>query len=1157
MNAIETQLDSPFYVTGGTLSRDALCYVTRQADRELYDCLRKGSFSYALTARQMGKSSLMVRTASRLRDEGVGVVVLDLTAIGQNLSAEQWYGGLLTQMAQQLGLEDELEEFWDSHSGLGPLQRWMQAVRRVVLPRYPGRVVIFIDEIDAVRSLPFSTDEFFAGIREFYNHRTQDPELERLSFCLLGVAAPSDLIRDTRMTPFNIGQRIELHDFSEAEAQVLAFGLGAGDQEGAVLLGRIFYWTGGHPYLTQRLCQAVSEANPQSPIRDPQSVDRLCGELFFARRAREQDDNLLFVRERMLRSEVELAGLLSLYEQVHRGKRVEEDETNPLISVLRLSGIMRAEGGRLQVRNRIYERVFDREWIAQNMPDAEVRRQRAAYRKGLLRATAVAALILAVIGALSFAAVSGRQQAIKQQQIAEQEREKADQQRGHAEEEAQRADRNAQELEKALAIAEQQRQEAINQQGLAEGEKNIAEEERDRAEEQQEANRRLLYAAQMNLAGQAWEDAGVTRMVDLLNNHVPKPGQEDLRGFEWYHLWGLGHGDLRSFRHGDLGVPVKFFPDNRRLVTGGSDHLVKVWDVITGEQLMTLSGHSGEVLSVDVSPDGLTLASASVDKTAKIWDAVTGQEIATLRGHTDFVGPVVFAPDGKRLATASSDKTVKLWDAVTWRELATLVHADQAIFAFSPDGKTMATGCSDRVVRLWDPSTGRELRTFKVAGNSIYALAFSSDGATLVTGGGNYLVEFWNVATGKPVPAPRSTESQQPPPKIIRAGGAVLSVSFSPDGGTLAIASYDRTVKLYSSATLQLLNTFKGHALAVDSVAFSRNGRLLATGGRDGVAKLWDVGIPQEPGFSARGILRDMAFSPDCCCLATAEYRQSAVKLRDVKTGEELRSFDGHKGGAAAVAFSPDGQRLVTGSFDEGAVKLWDVATGREILTFKGHTGGIQQAAFSPDGHHMATGSADKTVKLWDVATGREIATFIIPVSGLLEIGLSVKFSPDGQFLATGSDDKTVRFWDIITRQEAFTLRQPKEVTAIAFSPDSKTLAVGLVDGQVRLWDLSTRREILTLKSHVSDVSRLVFFPDGRRLASGGGDNTVKIWDVATGQELISFRHNGQITGLAVSHDGRMMASGGGLIRLRFAGDPATSAESNTERLRSLVADSR
>src|SRR5438128_985836 len=216
----------PFYVIGGTVERDAPCYVVRQADTELYESLTQGRFCYVLTPRQMGKSSLMVRTAARLREEGVGVAVLDLTAIGQNLSAEQWYGGLLTQMGQQLDLEDELLEIWEGQGKLVPLQRWMQAIRQVILPRYPERVVIFVDEIDAVRSLPFSTDEFFAGIREFYNRRTADPELRRLTFCLLGVATPSDLIRDTRTTPFNIGRRIELNDFTEAEAGPLTKGLG-------------------------------------------------------------------------------------------------------------------------------------------------------------------------------------------------------------------------------------------------------------------------------------------------------------------------------------------------------------------------------------------------------------------------------------------------------------------------------------------------------------------------------------------------------------------------------------------------------------------------------------------------------------------------------------------------------------------------------------------------------------------------------------------------------------------------------------------------------------------------------------------------------------------------------------------------------------------
>src|SRR5215467_4980288 len=286
MRATGIATEQGFYVTGGTLRRDAPSYVERQADRILYECLLQGKFCYALTARQMGKSSLMVRTAARLREEGVAVAALDLTAIGQNLSAEQWYGGLLTHLGQQLDLEDELLEFRRARAELGPLQRWMQAIRQVILPRHVGQIVIFVDEIDAVRSLPFSTDEFFAGIREFYNRRTEDEELERLTFCLLGVASPSDLIRDTRTTPFNIGRRIELRDFTEAEAAPLARGLRRGEREGAEILKRALYWTGGHPYLTQRLCQVVAEANPQSPVSSQRLVDQLCEELFFARRAK-------------------------------------------------------------------------------------------------------------------------------------------------------------------------------------------------------------------------------------------------------------------------------------------------------------------------------------------------------------------------------------------------------------------------------------------------------------------------------------------------------------------------------------------------------------------------------------------------------------------------------------------------------------------------------------------------------------------------------------------------------------------------------------------------------------------------------------------------------------------------------------------------------
>jgi hypothetical protein len=365
---MSTPTAAGFYVTGGTLRQDAPSYVERQADKDLYAGLMAGEFCYVLTSRQMGKSSLMVRTAARLREEGVAVVVLDLTAVGQNLTAEQWYGGLLRRVGLQLDpsgdLEEELDEFWFAQEErVGPLERWMTALERVVLPRCPARIVIFIDEIDAVRSLPFSTDEFFAAIRECYNRRSQDSAFQRLTFCLLGVASPSDLIQDVRTTPFNIGRRIELTDFTPAEAAPLAQGLvrtsppapplrGEGGRSPAAvretreeshappslvgkgagglgLLARVLYWTGGHPYLTQRLCQAVAN---NAEVTDRAGVDRLCAALFLSPSAQEQDDNLLFVRERLLKSEGDPASLLDLYAQVRRGQRVRMDDTNRLVS---------------------------------------------------------------------------------------------------------------------------------------------------------------------------------------------------------------------------------------------------------------------------------------------------------------------------------------------------------------------------------------------------------------------------------------------------------------------------------------------------------------------------------------------------------------------------------------------------------------------------------------------------------------------------------------------------------------------------------------------------------------------------------------------------------------------------------------------------------
>jgi hypothetical protein len=406
--------DIAFYVIGGTLRADAPCYVERQADRDLWASLLKGEFCYVLTSRQLGKSSLMVRTAQKLRTQGAHVAVLDLTAIGQNLTPEQWYDGLMVRIGRQLRMEDAVDDYWRQHEQLGPVQRFFGALREVVLPRLEGMLVVFVDEIDVVRSLPFSTDEFFAAIRECYTSRAVDSEANRLAFCLLGVATPSDLIKDVRMTPFNIARRIELRDFTEAEAQPLANALGRTPFLARRLLRRVLYWTGGHPYLTQRLCQAVA-ADPS--VRWAKHVDRVCRDIFLSHRARERDDNLLFVRERLLRSEADRLRLLRLYRKVHLTTHitgvfrlglglekiapVADEETNPLVSVLRLSGITREEKGFLKIRNRIYYLAFDRDWILAHMPEVELWRLWVLFLTGLKRLTTFVLRVFLIIAVVS------------------------------------------------------------------------------------------------------------------------------------------------------------------------------------------------------------------------------------------------------------------------------------------------------------------------------------------------------------------------------------------------------------------------------------------------------------------------------------------------------------------------------------------------------------------------------------------------------------------------------------------------------------------------------------------------------------------------------------------------------------------------------------
>src|SRR5262245_26381043 len=352
------------YTPGGPVQLDKSLYVERQADRDILAHLRRGEYVYILSTRQVGKTSLIKRAARELQSEGVLSINIDLNQLGTVTTEEQWYLGVITRIARRLLPDFDAVDWWNANAHLNDTDRFSRFFDEVLLERRSERIVIFIDEIDTTFKLPFS-DDFFAAIRALHNHRGETPTLERLSFALIGVANKNDLIEDAQRTPFNIAHPVELTDFTFDEAWPLAEGFGLPEDEARQTLHWAMDWTSGHPFLTQRLCQAIAEAGRNHWTK--RDVNELIKTLFL--KETEKDSNLRAVRDLLLKRAPDQEAALRTYRNVLRGKRVTDEDRSPIKSHLKLAGVVRADHrNRLVSRNRVYQRAFDLKWVKEHLP---------------------------------------------------------------------------------------------------------------------------------------------------------------------------------------------------------------------------------------------------------------------------------------------------------------------------------------------------------------------------------------------------------------------------------------------------------------------------------------------------------------------------------------------------------------------------------------------------------------------------------------------------------------------------------------------------------------------------------------------------------------------------------------------------------------------
>lgn len=1103
--------DGDFFVAGGPVGPDRACYVVRGADRQLLDRLLAGDYCHVIAPRYSGKTSLAANVARRLREAGGQAAVVDLSQLGSrdgSTEVGRWYYGLAYRIVRDLRLKVDLQRWWQDHLPLPPAQRLAEFFWEAVIRGTEGPVAVFLDEIESVEQAEYAA-ELFRVVRGCFDARASEPEYGRLSFVLLGTALPAGAAARASEAVTEISSRIELQDFQFEQARNLAPGLGlpAGDAERA--LYRVMYWTSGHPYLTQRLCQAI--ARNTGPACSDEVVDELVRARFLGRNTVRTEASMSRVLDGLDRAGKLARPALRLYRRIHRGRRLRHDPDNPKHELLRVCGLATVGADRrLVVRNRIYAEVFSGRWAREALPMEWGRIAR------------VAAGVALVVGAgWGYVEVLPRPyvETLKVASVELAEARQAWQALGRLPGFGARADRlfarvltRRSRLADDWAVVAEADELLRSMPGFASRADALQVEfwER-RAAAAEAAERRdaaLLYRLRAYEAGPT-ADAGRAAA-----------------------LAGGDYGSLLAvIRAGGAVEALAMHPADGALVTLSGGNVLQRWDADTGAALDQLELLAEQFLPVRrrlgidapgpvgavrlelqlehedparlqarlAAPSGrsvtLSLAAATLDEA---WFVLGERQAAALR---DFRGEEALGTWTLELEDRRPGRPGTL---VAWRLRLSSASGHQAedrpenpllieppgrtsavVAALAPGGARAATvpGSAEVGGRLegWDARNGASLFALDLEAGE-RALEFLPNGSLLLVERRGSQQRF-QVLDGADGTLLYAREYATP----LAAGPAA-----APDGRFLAVVETEpRVARVLEPDTgrevFQL--ALAGEATAV---AVAPGGLLFAAADGDGFIRLW---------HTTDGAL-------------AAELRAGAP--------------------ATGLAFDPAGRWLVA-TDAAGRLQAWDVAAAAQppALVRPDSDGRFSLAA---GGGRLLALDAGRGLEYWDLGAGAALAPVLRDggLRGAAAAGRAYALRLEDGRVISGQGSRVLRVWQ--PRPAADPLALPRLPQLVALAPAGLRAAAGTSDGRVvvRLRDpASLRLHFATLTSaetrHGDGVTGLAFAADGSRLASAGGDGSVLLWDARDGSLLgVPLQHGlGELAGLELAADGRTLVTAG------------------------------